>query len=454
MILRNRIQREVLRRFWERLEDDQDVPSWPVAATDEIRRVPENTSDLIGGLVAEFTLEQLIDTGIAELGGEGGLEISRRLTAGTRRLLVLRDTDDAPPFDLLLADGLLLGEESPAYAMAHASRSASEGCSIEGTLWLVPSVEDVVICRALGMAASTTVGLENLGHSELRRFEELIAIPAQLLSPPAEIDEVTDEICTDSETPNTERETHWASNTEAVQSAEEETSESNFDTISLNNNLLPVEIIVSGWSFALQQPLPAEQIQRRIARLSGAEQFLSRDLSGVAVWIPMHRDIDRLLFCWNLRDRDAFVNSLAKSVQEACFGLSAVVSGEIVPWNRPSTYLSARSALMSSLRSQRADPECQRQAIDTFEQFLQHQIIEPLVEAGVNNPDPILGALRIEFANTSALLQSQAPFLQHDLIQASVQASSRDKRANLDGSIRLRMLLVDRLVRIARELRR
>jgi hypothetical protein len=237
--------------------------------------------------------------------------------------------------------------------------------------------------------------------------------------------------------------------------ADDAPSDDGFDVIDLSSDdLLPVDIIIVGWSFALHQRISGEQLQRVIARLANAQRFMSIDLSGVGVWIPEAGDVEEMLFCWELRDRDAVRNTVLNSIRSACYSLSAAMSGEIGAWQTPDTYLEARSALWRSLRNSAEVPADRGALIEIFEDILQRQTIDPLMEAAVNDPDPARGALRMELANISSLLQSQAPFLQHDLIQASIQAESRDKRGTAERSIRTRMQLIDRLVRIVRELRR
>ena len=181
--------------------------------------------------------------------------------------------------------------------------------------------------------------------------------------------------------------------------------------------------------------------------------LLPIDLSGVAAWIPSRTDVDRIQLCGELDDRSALRDAVLESIRDACYELSQVVSGDVAPWQTPDTYLDARSALSRVLRHPNSVPASRSERIETFEQLLQQQVIGPLVAAGASHPDPIQGVLYIAFADLTALLQSQAPFLQRDLIQAGIQTEPRDRRGTLESRLRSYLQLVDRLVRIARELR-
>ncbi len=462
MIRRNPEHRGICRRFLDRLDIVQDDQDWPAAEDFEQRFLPENADELVNVLAEEVGEEPLIDSGIAALDGEGSLTASLRLASSGAILIPIFQAADRLPVDVLLSDGLLLGGEAPAYVAVHDYRLAAAMRSSSRVLLVVPTIDDVVTCQALGLAAVPVAGMDCLNLIGLRQLEELTSTPNQLLLPetieqPVEGERSSAVAVSSSGVRNPEM-----CESAAVQhtapdhdTAEDAPSDDGFDVIDLSSDdLLPVDIIIVGWSFALHQRVPGEQLQRVVARLANAQRFVSIDLSGVGVWIPEAGDVEKILFCWELRDRDAVRNTVLKSIRSACYSLSAAMSGEIAAWQTPDTYLEARSALWRSLRNTAEVPAGRGALIEKFEDLLQRQTIDPLMEAGVNDPDPACGALRMELANTSSLLQLQAPFLQHDLSQASIQAESRDKRGTLERSIRTRMQLIDRLVRIVRELRR
>lgn len=461
MILRNHATRELCRRLLDRLEIVEDDQDCPASEDYEKRRLPENADELVNGLAEEFGEEQLIDSGIAVLDGEGLLTASLRLAPSGAILIPLFQAADRLPIDAVLSDGLLLGDEAPPYVAAHDGRLASAMRSSNHLLLVVPALEDVLACECLGMAAVPFAGMDRLNLIELHQLEEITSSSSQLLLPET-IEQTAEGDCSSAAADSSDVLNRGMPEPRATQqvaldhdAADDVLSEDGFDVIEFPfDDSLPLEIIISGWSFARQQSLPEQEIQRLISRLAGAQRFLSIDLSAVAVWVPRPGDIQRISFCWDVRDRDAVRNAVLESISGACYSLSAAVSGRIALWQSPGTYLKARSALSRGLRNTENVPMDRSELVEVFEHCLQSQIIEPLLEDGVNHRDPIVGALHMELANISSLLQSQAPFLQHDLMQAGIRVESRDKRGTLERSIRIRMQLVDRLVRIVRELRR
>ena len=462
MIRRNRVHREALCRFWGRLDTVQRNQSWPASDGWELRQLPTNTSELLRDLLDEFGQEQLIESGIAEQETEGQLTMSGRLASGSAALWALADAEGGRPFDVLLPDGLLLGDEAPLYAAIHDYRMENAVRASEGLLLLVSTLDDTAFCHAFGLAAAPIAGMEQLNLCQLRQIEELTSEPDQLPligeteEPTADVTESDDaESASDTQNPGMSG-NHSAARSEIADDIREECPSDDLNSVIdlASDDVLPLEIIFAGWSFARQQDLSGEHLREAIARLANAQRHLSVDLSGVAVWIPSQDDIASMRFCWEMRDADAVKQAVLESVDRACYNLAAVSAGEIAPWQTPGTYLEARSALSRGLRETNGISMDRSELVRAFEHLLQSQIIDPVVENGVNHRDPIVGALHMELGSISFLLQSQAPFLQHDLMQAGLQVESSDKRAALDSSIRIRMQLVDRLVRIARELRR
>lgn len=456
MIVRPPVHRALLGRLCDYLEIIQGDDIWPASVEWPLRRVPDDPA-LLDRLAAEFGPQRLIESGVAVQGDHGQLAISPRLVPGQATLLPLLDRAGALPFDVLLSDGLVLGEEPPAYAALHDYRVAEMLRSSSSCLFLVPTVEEVRICHSLGLAAVPAAGMNCLSLGALRQIEAMSHSSRPLLLPTEGEESAGDETASDDAVPATDppatetgqvpphQEAEFAPNR-----SERRPTDGRSDTVDLPDDVLPAELIFAGWSFVREQSLPGDQMRVLVARLAQAERCLAINLDGLGVWIPTQDDIECIQFCGDVRDRDALREAVLASVDENCYALADVAIGRIAPWQTPDTYLTARSALSQSLRNTESVPEL----AESHERLLQAEIIHPLLETAVNHPDPIAGTLHMELANISSLLQSQAPFLQHDLIQAGRQLVSRDTRGTLERSIRIRMQLIDRLVRIARELRR
>ena len=125
MIRRNRSHREILSRLWDRLEAVQDEQGWLACGEWPRRRVPDEPRGVLDALAEEFDPQRLVESGVADQQGDGPPTMSRRLAPGATTLFPLREAAGAMPFDALLPDGLLLGEEPPACAVAHDYRVAA-----------------------------------------------------------------------------------------------------------------------------------------------------------------------------------------------------------------------------------------------------------------------------------------------------------------------------------------
>lgn len=460
MIRRNRSHREILGRLWDRLEAVPNEQGWPASGEWPRRRVPDEPRGILDALAEEFGPERLVESGVADRQGDGPPTISSRLAPGATTLFALWEDEGAMPFDALLPDGLLLGEEPPACAVAHDWRAVAAMRSSDGLLLLVPTMEDVAYGLGLGQVTVPLAGIDRLDLAGLRQIEALTraSSPPPLPCPEepaagAERVPVNGNTSPDAprqDTPETDAAQHAGV---GQQAPEEPPPEDGVDVIATPAGAFPVELVIAGWSFARRQPVPEEELRRLISRLADAQRFLRIDLSGVAVWIPSQADVDRIQVCCELGDRDALRDAVLESIHGACYELSAVASGDIAPWQTPGTYLDARSALWRVLRRPDSAPASHCELIETFDHQLQRQVIGPLIAAGVSHADPIHGVLHIAFAETTHLLQSQAPFLQRDLIEAGIQADPRARPGTLESGLRCHLQLIDRLVRIARELR-
>lgn len=456
MIRRNRSCCEILGQFWDRLEITPDDQDWLSVSECELRRVPDSVHEILDELAEEFGRDELVASGIASQDGEGVLNSSVQLPCGVSVMRLVHEVDCDLPFDLLSPHGIVLGEEVPAYATAHDYKTTAALQTLNEIMLMMPTLADVVASRALGVAAVPSVGIERSNIDGLRQIEELKGMVNQLRLPSADDRREED---TDVESVTTCSQGSTASevdtNVEVQGTPDRTTQDDGCEILALyGGGERSVELIIAGWSFARQRRVPGEQLRLLMSRLADAERYLRIDLSHVAVWVPTDDEIAGLQFCMDLQDSGSVVNALVDSVGRSTYSISSVESEDLSPWRTPDTYLEARSALWRSLRDTASDSADRDALVESFENLLQSQMIDPLLQAAVGNTDPVLGTLRIEFANISSLLQSQAPFLHHDLIQANVHAESRDRRGTLDRSIRLRMQLVDRLIRIARELRR
>ena len=460
MIVRNRVHRALLGRLCDQFEIVQDDDTWPASAEWPLRRVPDDLA-LLDSLAAEFGPERLIESRVAVHNDHGQLTISPRLVPGQTTWLPLMDTEGAAPFDALLSDGLLVGQEPSPYAAVHDYRVAQTLQQTNHCLFLVPTVEEVRTCHGQGLAATSTAGMDCLSLANLRQIESMSRSLRPLLLPSEGEESAHGETASEDTVPATDPPATEAGQASPLQETECGSNESevrptdqSLDIVDLPDDVLPLVLVFAGWSFAGERNLPGQQLRGLVTRLAQAERYLTIDLGGLGVWIPTQDDGERIRFCREMGDRDGLTEAVLASVDRNCYALADVAIGRIAPWQTPNTYLTARSALSRSLRDTDSVPMDRGELVEGFQRLLQAEIIEPLLEDAVNHPDPIVGALQMELANISSLLQSQAPFLQQDLIQADRQRESRDMGGTLQQSIRIRMQLVDRLLRLARELRR
>jgi len=456
MLYRTRVHREIWEQLWNGLRPEPDAQPTLGSANVEIRYVPDRPSELIARLAEQFDVHDLIAAGIAVRSESEVLVAAPRLAGGTGPVLRLSPGIGMPPLDLLLPDGLLYGSELPWYAMAHDRRVQSALQNPSGPMLLVCGMEDVVRCLTLGLAVGPATGLEQLQSMQLRALEELTASPASRSQPTtAPVDDrAVSGNGTHDEAPATTdhpAQHHIPTNTDApAQPAAQETVDE-VDQIDLPQSLKPMDIVVSGWSFGRQCRVTREDLRYLIRRLADGQRHLLIDLSAISVWVPAPDAVERLSYCWQLADVEAYVAAVSDSIGSDLFDLQAAVSGNIPPWQTPGNFIAARRTLSRLLH----DPDCDanelKAASDSHAAHVQREMVEPFLTAA-GTGDPVLGHLRMEFGQLSGILHCQAPFLQKDVVQVALHPHSSEMRARLEHGIRIRSAVLDRWLRIAREL--
>ena len=340
MIHRNRTHRLILALLWNELESHVVVQPWLDLDCAPVRQVQADINELIRRLALQVGDQNLIDAGVATRNDDGILSATPQLQPGVEPLIGLFAAPGATPFDVLLPSGLLLGSEMPAYAIAHDYRIAELLQSSSGLMLLVPTLDDVMICHALGLAAAPITGIEYISTEHLRAVGELLGARPLQLSPSTEQVSSTAnagiENCDVGQGPTNDVQAEDPST-----AARGGTDEGNYDCIDWPEASSVMDFVISGWSFVRQQHVPGEQLQRVIGRFEKAQRHLPIDLSGVAVWIPTPNDKECMEFCWELRDRTEFVDAVLESVGRASHILAIAVSGEITAWQTTTTFVDA-----------------------------------------------------------------------------------------------------------------
>jgi hypothetical protein len=200
--------------------------------------------------------------------------------------------------------------------------------------------------------------------------------------------------------------------------------------------------------------LPREELQRMVQPLAEAQQHLGCDFSSCAVWCPAEETAIRLEYARRLQATDPIINLIRRSLNSECYTLHDTYRGTIGPWQIPQSYLEARAHLELCLADPQASPERVAAALEMFESRLQAEIIGPLQQEAMQGENLIRRALLMELANTSALLQSLGLFMRCHSVRSLLDAGSRAERDQLDRNWKRMTLMMDRLLRLARELSR
>ena len=131
-------------------------------------RSPADPQQALETLVHEFGAEALVAAGMAVRSAEGPLQFAPALAAADTPFVVLLGQDDGRPFALVTAEGCL-GHPSPPLPAGLQDRLTASILrkSRLGYLYVAATVEDMILLRSLGFAATTAAGLAALSMPDV-----------------------------------------------------------------------------------------------------------------------------------------------------------------------------------------------------------------------------------------------------------------------------------------------
>jgi len=424
----------------------------------ELRHLPAQSERLFLELLEEFGMDELQQAGVAVRGEDGVPTMSLRLAGTAVSALPLMDVIGGPPFDLLLPDGLLIGNESPFWAVAHDYRIAHHLRHSDGLYLLVPQLEDVLACHYLGLAAAPLLGTMPLTRSGLQYIEELTrpAETARLLE--SVETPMTDDATDRGPQPVQEIEEAGVGDSQSSEntSAESESlSADDFDLIDLQvDEPLNIDLIVTQWSFFEAQLAAERPFREFVAELSRAERYSTADLNQVAIWIPNTHDQERFCYARSIEDRELERTAVLQSLEDRCYSIPTDQSHQIEPWRTPNTFCESRAALYRTLRDPYAGSDERNEAMNAYLLFLERELIGPLIQDSIGHRDRISTLLKLEAANIALFLQSHAPILQAEITHAGFGTAVDQFMENVERRVRTHVQMGGTLIRIYRELHR
>ncbi len=157
--------------FWSGSVYALPEPWLPLPTDADVRGCPEDLARLWTDLEARFTPAALLRSGIAWETAPGRLQLSPALQAGGP-LIFVRPKPRTLPIEVLTSQGCLSGRHLPVVAALNDDRTRMALAAGEGLLLAASTLDDVIVLRALGLAATLATGLESIDRQQLDRLKD------------------------------------------------------------------------------------------------------------------------------------------------------------------------------------------------------------------------------------------------------------------------------------------
>jgi hypothetical protein len=383
-------------------------------------RSPADPPQALAVLVEKFGESALIEAGVAVRSHAGLLQFSPALARPGTPFVVLYGDADNQPYCLVTSAGCL-GHDSPPLFAALEDRHTTvcRRKSENGCIYVCATIDDVILLRSLGLAATIVTGLT---EPNWKVFQVLGRQFSDGLSDQYD-DEESDNIGTVAgvQPPRDVPELNWNDISEEDIEAEAlspdtagEDDEDDEDEFGLDE----LSITFVAWSPSrLELGMPS--------CIADAEKYC-RDLDAnfemflrMGTWLPTEADLALLKFAIALKTTKLLKKKMLLSFRNSCY---SPLKGKLprAP-SLPVDYGDAVGRLLGPAADDKAmipSPDKPHALWQCAQQLLERDVVQPIVNQALRTPDRIEGTLTLGLAELSRIFHTQGLLLGKKLSQA------------------------------------
>jgi hypothetical protein len=427
------------------LEVDEDV--W---------ECPSDPEQVVSSLTEEFSAEELLASGVVEVHEDGSVKLTASLSGDGRRFIALRDATTGEPFELLARDGCISPSALAVFEIlrdGHTQRCLARGNS---DLFVAFDMEDLVMCRACGLAATLAVGLDELPLEDVDRFGKsfgLHVFKSDRVEPREETesehgDQVDchpdDTMCRFAQT-TTDRgrpvESYGAPHA-AVQPSSDLAAPTG------------IELVFLAWKPSeLSDAMPC-QLKVVVDYLQQLNRFMDVDLYGLGVWEANEETIERLRFIADRRSAAVFREAFLDATDDirgsmADFG-QAKVKSPGPPADYPAAVARLREANGCGRSIQSLGPDQRKRAWRDVQELLDQQVINPIREFALAADDPVERTLLMGIAEISHVFHMHTVLISEELSRRMSESGVERVDPLSDDQVKNLLAMADRLISITK----
>jgi len=390
----------------------------------DAHRSPADPQRALEALVQEFGAAALVEAGMARGSREGPLQFVPALACPDTPFVVLHGDDDGRPFGLVTAEGCW-GHQSPPLLAGLEDRFTASNLrkSKLGNVYVSATVEDMILLRSLGFAATTAAGLTKLSLPDVRTLGRHFGMAF------SETDEDDDDQAAAlganraADAPEADSRRTTGAEIEAEGSSPRATTDvgtTGGTSGGANESLLEdLGIVLVAWSPSRCAPGVAPSIAAAEKYLTALSENFDMSLT-LTTWLPTHADRAEMEFAIAHRSWKWLRKKMLWSVQHSYY---KPLDGKLP--QAPTLPLDYADAVGRLLGPAAADkgmipaPNKPQELLERAQQLLERDVIRPIIDQAIRTPDRIEGTLMLGLAELSRVFHTQGLLLGRKLSQGA-----------------------------------
>lgn len=392
----------VLDRFWKWCRPIQ-LKNGPrgVSIAGDCRFPSRRTTDLLQRLAQDFGGKRVEAAGLGKLVGERWVS-SRFLKRQDNVLVALRDSPRRAPFEVLAPSGGLVGGQLPLTAVLRDYRTRKWLSKKSPQLFVCGLTRQMPVMWALGVPATPMNGLLQLNASQLRGLAKTLG---------------------------------WDDGSSSLGTG-------------------PIRLVLVNCKRLMVGTNESPKIRQLSQFLATVDESLGIDMSRAGVWTPAEHELAKIQFCFEREDLGAAREAVLESLDLSTYSVIAYLDPAFDPRRKPENYVEALADLgqVPARFETFLDEEHQRRTRAAYEDFIDRELVDPVLVQAAKSGDPLRRNLWITAAESFRLIHQQTPSLHRDMAALAEQPLAGDYQEKVFDQLKRREQQVANVVHLVKAL--
>ncbi|MCR9118513.1 MAG: hypothetical protein NXI22_16375 [bacterium] len=446
---------EILASFLESCQQSTQLPLGFLEVDENVFACPPEPREIVRALTEEFSMADLMDSGILVATEGEGVTLSPAVTDNAS-FVVLRDAETQQPYELLTNSGCLDKHALPAFEILrdqYTQRLIERG---SGHLFFAFDVEHVVMLRAAEIPATLAIGLEHLSLERVKLLSDAYGLTY---------------FGSDGKTSGEETEARRASppyggpkyplhsiapnltNGRDAATARDSTAPPAGPTCDPGQSM-SAQIVFLAWSpLELSNTVP-QQLKAILHHLRQLHRFLDVDVDEILVWEGDDETLERLRFIAERRSSAIFQVALREATESIDASIAQFGREQPPVTGPPIEYTTALTRLTDSSSREGGlgllGKGSRTEAWRDVQRLLSQQVVGPLRDVAIASSNPVERTMLLGLAELSNMFHLQSVAISeqfhHRMADHGVERGAQLPEAQFKNLI----AIADRLIGMAK----